>query len=396
MGLAALLLGTAIAYLWHITVNGMGNDFYAAAAWSGAQNWKAMLFGSLDPGNFITVDKPPVSQWVMGLSGQIFGFGSASMLVPQALMAVAAVALLCAMVTEATVNRAAGLLAGAVLAATPVVALMFRFNNPDAVMVLLMTAGAYCTLRAARQASARWLPPLRWTLAVTSLAVAFGLLAAAVPAGSRRVRTGAVSVLVIVGALAGIGGTTAYAAATLPQAHTGGSPTVGPAPPAGLDPANDARREVTAFVDEEVQPQLAALLRDTSTTWSAAVDRSSVAASLELASHTPVMAIGGFTSDDPVPTLADFQTMVRTHQVTYYLAQEVRLPDTWRVRDEPAGTGRTAAPDSGWWRPTGHADIAEWVSAHYTAVHIGNVAVYDLTAPACEDAGSPLPAACAR
>ncbi|MEU2040820.1 ArnT family glycosyltransferase [Nocardia niwae] len=650
VGLAALLLGTAIAYLWHITVNGMGNDFYAAAAWSGAQNWKAMLFGSLDPGNFITVDKPPVSQWVMGLSGQIFGFGSASMLVPQALMAVAAVALLYAMVTEATVNRAAGLLAGAVLAATPVVALMFRFNNPDAVMVLLMTAGAYCTLRAARQASARWLllagvalgfaflakmleglmvlpalaltyllvapasvrhrllhllgaaaalvvasswyvlltilwpaaarpylagstnntfmdlvlgyngfarflghnhhggnrftlpagyvmppaaghtgggfagfsgpgparlftgeigfeiswllpaallafalvlvsrrraprtdpiraaalafglwlivdglaftvmrggmhayytlaigpavagmfaigvaevwrrrfeafgragaaalvltsggwafvllhrnpgwlPPLRWTLAVTSLAVAFGLLAAAVPAGSRRVRTGAVSVLVIVGALAGIGGTTAYAAATLPQAHTGGSPTVGPAPPAGLDPANDARREVTAFVDKEVQPQLAALLRDTSTTWSAAVDRSSVAASLELASHTPVMAIGGFTSDDPVPTLADFQTMVRTHQVTYYLAQEVRLPDTWRVRDEPAGTGRTAAPDSGWWRPTGHADIAEWVSAHYTAVHIGNVAVYDLTAPACEDAGSPLPAACAR
>ncbi|GAC1408761.1 MAG: hypothetical protein NVS4B6_25170 [Mycobacterium sp.] len=29
------------------------------------------MFGSLDPHNFITVDKPPVSQWVMGLSGQI-------------------------------------------------------------------------------------------------------------------------------------------------------------------------------------------------------------------------------------------------------------------------------------------------------------------------------------
>ena len=53
-----------------------------------------MLFGSLDSHNFITVDKPPLSQWVMGLSGQLFGFGSASMLAPQALMAVGAVALL--------------------------------------------------------------------------------------------------------------------------------------------------------------------------------------------------------------------------------------------------------------------------------------------------------------
>ncbi|WP_425298012.1 ArnT family glycosyltransferase, partial [Nocardia brasiliensis] len=156
-GLAALLIGTAAAYLWHITVNGMGNNFYAAATWAGSRNWEALLFGSLDPGNFITVDKPPVSQWVMGLSGQLFGFSSASMLVPQALMAVAAVALLYAAVTRATGSRGAGLLAGAVLAATPVVALMFRFNNPDAVMVLLMTAGAYCTIRALRHASVRWL-----------------------------------------------------------------------------------------------------------------------------------------------------------------------------------------------------------------------------------------------
>ena len=81
-------------YLWNITINGMGNQFYAGAAQAGSTNWEALLFGSLDPHNFITVDKPPVSQWVMGLSGQIFGFSSASMLIPQALMGVAAVALL--------------------------------------------------------------------------------------------------------------------------------------------------------------------------------------------------------------------------------------------------------------------------------------------------------------
>src|ERR1700760_761224 len=156
IGLAALLVATAVMYLWNITINGMGNQFYAAAAQAGSQSWHALLFGSLDPPNFITVDKPPVSQWVMGLSGQIFGFSSASMLIPQALMAVAAVALLYAAVTRVS-GPAAGLLAGGVLALTPVAVLMFRFNNPDAVMVLLMTATAYCTVRALQRASWQWL-----------------------------------------------------------------------------------------------------------------------------------------------------------------------------------------------------------------------------------------------
>ena len=156
LALLALLTGTAVLYLWNITVNAMGNDFYAAAAWAGSKNAEALLFGSLDPNNFITVDKPPLSQWVMGLSGQLFGFSSASMLVPEALMAVGSVALL-----YATVKRVAGpwagLLAGAALALTPVSVLMFRFNNPDAAMVLLMIAGAYCGVRALQGAGARWM-----------------------------------------------------------------------------------------------------------------------------------------------------------------------------------------------------------------------------------------------
>ena len=156
VGLAVLLTATAVTYLWNITINGMGNQFYAAAAQAGSTNWEALLFGSLDAHNFITVDKPPVSQWVMGLSGQIFGFSSASMLIPQALMAVGAVALLYGAVARIGGPQTA-LLAGAVLALTPVAALMFRFNNPDAVMVLLMTAAAYCTVRALEHASAKWL-----------------------------------------------------------------------------------------------------------------------------------------------------------------------------------------------------------------------------------------------
>ena len=156
IGLVVLLLGTAVLYLWHITVNGMANEFYAGATQAGSKNWEALLFGSLDSANFITVDKPPVSQWVMGLSGQLFGFSSASMLVPEALMAVATVWLVYAAVARICGPRA-GLLAGAALALTPVAALMFRFNNPDAAMVLLMTAAAYCTVRAVERGNGRWL-----------------------------------------------------------------------------------------------------------------------------------------------------------------------------------------------------------------------------------------------
>jgi 4-amino-4-deoxy-L-arabinose transferase-like glycosyltransferase len=114
------------------------------------------LFGSFDSSNFITVDKTPASLWVMELSGRIFGFSQWSMLVPQALEGVASVALLYAAVRR-WFGPAAGLIAGLVLALTPVAALMFRFNNPDALLVLLMTAAAYALVRAIENGRTRWL-----------------------------------------------------------------------------------------------------------------------------------------------------------------------------------------------------------------------------------------------
>ncbi|MCX4091693.1 ArnT family glycosyltransferase [Nocardia sp. alder85J] len=636
LALIVLLLGTAVAYLWNITVNRMGNSFYAAAAWSGSRSWKAVLFGSLDPSNFITVDKPPVSQWVMGISGQLFGFSSASMLVPEALMAVVAVALLYSSVTGVTGSRGAGLLAGLALAVTPVAALMFRFNNPDAAMVLAMTAAAWCTTKALPKASVRWLmwagvalgfaflakmleglmvlpalalayllvapttlgkrvlhllaaaaalivssgwyvlltilwpsssrpylagstndtfmdlvlgyngfarylghnhhgrnlfqaPPgyefprfggggggfggngtgptrmfageigfeiswllpaavvaflvvlvlrwrtprtdlvrgaavlfglwllidavafsamqggmhayytlaiapavagsvalgafeawrrrgdalgrgagallvaaaggwafvllhrnadwqpwLRWTiLAVTAVAVVV-LLATTVPPVGRRVPVRATAVLLALGLVGGLAGSTAYAAATLPESHTGGGPSVGPARP-------DAQSGVFAMFRKQLMvmmggsdydPQLVSQLQATRTRWAAAIDRSGPAAGLELAGHIPVMAIGGFTSEDPTPTLARFQDLVHTHQISYYLAAEVKLPDAWRT-DKSAAAKSDAAPYSpaaGWWHPVGDTEIYDWVSAHYPARHLDGLVVYDLTA----------------
>ncbi|MEV5646927.1 glycosyltransferase family 39 protein [Nocardia sp. NPDC052254] len=637
IALAVLLVATAAAYLWNITVNGMGNSFYAAAAWSGSRNWKATLFGSLDPANFITVDKPPVSQWVMGASGQLFGFSSASMLIPQALMAVAAVALMYAAIARATGSRGAGLLAGSLLAVTPVVALMFRFNNPDAVMVLLMTAAAYCTIRALRHASARWLmlagvalgfaflakmleglmvlPALglaylvvapvtigkriahllaaaaalvvsagwyvlltvlwpadqrpylagskdntfmdlvlgyngfarylghnhagrkmfelpagyampdpghggfggfgsgptrlftgeigfeiswllpaavvgfvivvvarrryprtdvfrgaalvfglwllidgiafsamqggmhayytlavapavvgsfvlglaevwrcrdsawgragaavlilaagiwgfvlldrnphwqswlRWAILVVTVASAAGLATTMVPPVARRGARRAGTVLVGAGVLASLAGTGAYAVATLPQSHTGGSPVVGPDRPQLPKALNPMRARMGVLTGSgDIDPKLASMLAATTTTWSAAIDRSGPAAGLELASRTPVLAIGGFTSADPVPTLAQFQDLIRAHRLTYYLAPDIALPDSWRTgAGHPASGSERRAPDAptsrGHWHPVGNTDIYQWVSAHYTPQRMDSLEVYTLTDP---------------
>ena len=154
--LLGLLALTALLYLWDLTRNGWANDFYAAAVQAGTKSWKAFFFGSFDSSNFITVDKTPASLWVMELSGRIFGFSQWSMLVPQALEGVASVGLLYAAVRR-WFGPPAGLVAGLVLALTPVAALMFRFNNPDALLVLLMTAAAYALVRAIENGRTRWL-----------------------------------------------------------------------------------------------------------------------------------------------------------------------------------------------------------------------------------------------
>jgi 4-amino-4-deoxy-L-arabinose transferase-like glycosyltransferase len=154
--LAVLLAGTAVLYLWDLGASGWANSFYAAAVQAGTKSWEALLFGSLDPGNIITVDKPPASLWVMALSGRIFGFSPWSMLVPEALMGVATVALVYAAVRRVS-GPNAGLIAGAAMALTPVAVLMFRFNNPDALLVLLMVGAAYATVRAIEKAGTRWL-----------------------------------------------------------------------------------------------------------------------------------------------------------------------------------------------------------------------------------------------
>jgi len=153
--LLALLVATALLYLLGLSRNGWANEFYAGAAQAGTESWKAFLFGSLDSSSFITVDKPAGFLWPMELSARVFGVNYWSLLVPQALAGVASVGVL-----YATVRRwfgpSAALIAGTVMALTPVATLIFRFNDPDAFITLMATLAAYAGVRALESGRTRW------------------------------------------------------------------------------------------------------------------------------------------------------------------------------------------------------------------------------------------------
>src|SRR6185437_4165473 len=133
--------------LWDLTISGYANTYYAAAARAASESWKAWFFGSLDPGGFITVDKPPLSLWLMGLSARAFGFSSFSLLLPQALCTIATIGLLYTTVRR-LFGAPAGLLAAGALALSPITLAMARVDMPDALLVLLLVASAYMTVRA--------------------------------------------------------------------------------------------------------------------------------------------------------------------------------------------------------------------------------------------------------
>jgi 4-amino-4-deoxy-L-arabinose transferase-like glycosyltransferase len=166
--LITVLVATGLLYLWGLGASGWANSFYSAAAQAGSQSWKAWFFGSSDAANSITVDKPPASLWIMGLSVRIFGLSSWSLLVPQALLGVGTVA-----VIHRTVRRwfsaHAAILAAIVMATTPVAALMFRFNNPDALLVLLMALAAHAVMRGVDDGRRRW-------IVLAGVAIGFGFL----------------------------------------------------------------------------------------------------------------------------------------------------------------------------------------------------------------------------
>ena len=150
--LVALLAG-ALTF-WGLTRSGYANTYYAEAAQAASHSWKAWLTNAIDTSGSDSLDKGPLSNMLMGLSGRLFGFSSFSMLAPEALCGVGAVLVLHNTVKRTLGHRAA-ILAALMLALTPIFVAMSRFNNPDALLVLLEVAAAWALVRALQSGRTR-------------------------------------------------------------------------------------------------------------------------------------------------------------------------------------------------------------------------------------------------
>src|SRR3954465_6423754 len=206
--LLGLLAAAAAMYLNKLTASGYSNSYYASAVKSASVSLKAWFFGSLDPSSFITVDKPPLAIWLMGLSARVFGFSSFSLLLPQVLCTLATVGLLFATVRRAF-GATAGLLAAGMLVLSPVRLALARVDMPDPLLVLLLVASGWATLRAVESGRTKHLvlagafvglafmtKMLQGWMIVPALAVAY--LLAGPPRLSARLRQLALAGLVMV------------------------------------------------------------------------------------------------------------------------------------------------------------------------------------------------------
>ncbi|MBL8775152.1 MAG: glycosyltransferase family 39 protein [Acidimicrobiales bacterium] len=178
-GLMAVTLVSFALNAWALTLNGLGNQYYAAATRSMTTSWSNFFFASLDPGGFITVDKPPVALWIAALSARVFGVNSWSLLLPSALAGAAAVALLWCIVRP-RFGTVAATVAGMVLALSPVNVAVNRLNIPEPFLILFLVAAAWATLKAVED-ERHWMRWVAMAGACVGLAFNTKMLAAYIP-----------------------------------------------------------------------------------------------------------------------------------------------------------------------------------------------------------------------
>jgi 4-amino-4-deoxy-L-arabinose transferase-like glycosyltransferase len=146
----ALLAIVAVAAglrLWNLDQNGYGNFYYAAAVRSMLASGTNFFFGAFDPLGFVTVDKPPAAIWIQAASAKLLGFRGVSLLLPDALMGIASVVLTYYLVRR-VFGAAPALLAGLVLAITPIAIAVDRDNLPDSSLVFVLLSAWALSLAA--------------------------------------------------------------------------------------------------------------------------------------------------------------------------------------------------------------------------------------------------------
>ena len=147
LGLAAILVLSGLLEFVRLGQNGYANTYYAAAVKSMLRSWHAFFYISADPNGLISVDKPPLGLWLEALSAKLFGFAPLSLLIPEGICAVLAVALIYRIVAP-RFGSVAGLVSAFSLAVFPSFVAVSRDSGVDPLLILLMLAACGAGLAA--------------------------------------------------------------------------------------------------------------------------------------------------------------------------------------------------------------------------------------------------------
>jgi 4-amino-4-deoxy-L-arabinose transferase-like glycosyltransferase len=151
LALIGILALAAVLRLWHLDQNGYGRLYYAAGVRSMMDCLHCFFYNSFDPAGFVSLDKPPVSMWLQVLGAKLLGFSALSVLLPQVLEGLAAVALVYLLVVR-RFGRTAALMAALCLAMAPVSVAVDRSNNTDSCLAMVLLLAAWAAIRAAEMA----------------------------------------------------------------------------------------------------------------------------------------------------------------------------------------------------------------------------------------------------
>ena len=153
--LLGIAVVAAVAYGWGMAGASV-EPFYGAAARSMSESWHDFIFGAFDPAGTVTVNKLPGALWVQALSLRVFGFHIWALVLPQVVEGVLTILVLYRAVRPLA-GPAAGLIAAAVLAVTPITVLLSRGNVSDSLLILLLVLAADATSAALLTGSLRQL-----------------------------------------------------------------------------------------------------------------------------------------------------------------------------------------------------------------------------------------------
>jgi 4-amino-4-deoxy-L-arabinose transferase-like glycosyltransferase len=152
-GLPVVVALSAVLNTHRLSQNGYANIFYSAGVKSMLRSLHNFLFVSFDPGGLVTVDKPPLALWVQVASAKVFGFSPLSLLLPEAIAGVLAVALLYVVLAR-RLGAAAAFAGSLALAVFPSFVAVSRDNGVDPVLILLLLLACSLGLRASE--TGRW------------------------------------------------------------------------------------------------------------------------------------------------------------------------------------------------------------------------------------------------